>query len=150
MPLEDVPPGNYVARAMVRARGEVVAERTRQVQVLPGVAPAAGEEGADGHTWTPLEIIQGDLAKRYLAWIGERAKGTPAAGAAALAAANRWEQMELELQRAAKADGVAPHALQGLALFVREDYTAAAAALTLAGDAEPDSALHAVLPRLGA
>lgn len=141
MPLEDVPPGDYVARAVVRARGEVIAERTRQVQVLPGVAPAAGEEAADGHTWTPLEIIQGDLAKRYIAWLGERAKGTPSAGAAALAAANRWEQMELELERAATAGGVAPHALKGLALFVREEYAAAAAALTLAGDAAPDSAL---------
>jgi hypothetical protein len=88
-----------------------------------------------------LEIIQGDLAKRYIAWLGERAKGTPSAGAAALAAANRWEQMELELQRAANAGGVAPHALKGLALFVREEYAAAAAALTLAGDAAPDSAL---------
>ncbi len=141
MPLEDVPPGDYVARAVVRARGEVIAERTRQVQVLPGVAPAAGEEAADGHTWTPLEIIQGDLAKRYIAWLGERAKGTPSAGAAALAAANRWEQMELELERAATAGGVAPHALKGLALFVREEYAAAAAALTLAGEAAPDSAL---------
>ena len=141
MPLEEVPPGDYVARAVVRARGEVIAERTRQVQVLPGVAPAAGEEAADGHTWTPLEIIQGDLAKRYIAWLGERARGTPSAGAATLAAANRWEQMELELQRTANAGGVAPHALKGLALFVREEYAAAAAALTLAGDAAPDSAL---------
>lgn len=144
MPLADVAPGDYIARAIVRAGGEVIGERTRQVQVLPGTAPAADlDPTAASQTWAPMEIIQGQLARQYIAWLGERARGTPAASAAALAAADRWEQLELELQRATTATGVAPHALKGLALFVREDYAAAAAALTLARDAAPDHALTA-------
>ena len=67
-------------------------------------------------------------------------RGTTAASAVSLAAANRWEQIELDLQRSA-ATGVAAPALRGLALFVREQYAAAAAALTTAWDAAPDNAL---------
>lgn len=144
MPIESVPPGDYIVHAVVRAAGEVVGERTRQVEILPGNAPEAAAEGATGgSTWTPLEVIQGNLGKQYIAWLGERAKGTSAAGAAALAAANRWEQMELELPRAAGTAGVTHRALKGLALFVREDYAAAAVELTLAGEAAPESALTA-------
>jgi VWFA-related protein len=144
MPLADVAPGAYIARAIVRAGGEVIGERTRQVQVLAGEAPAADFDATAGsQTWAPMEIIQGQLARQYIAWLGERAKGTAAAPAAALAAADRWEQLELELQRAPNAGGVAQHALKGLALFVREDYAGAAAALTLARDAAPDHALTA-------
>ena len=144
LPLEDVPPGDYIAHAVVRADGEVVGERTRQVEVLAGNAPTVTDEASTGgNTWTPLEIIQGTLAKQYIAWLGERATGTSAARAAALAAANGWEQAELDLRRTAQTADVAPHALRGLALFVREDYAAAAAALTLASDAAPDSALTA-------
>lgn len=144
MPLDDVPPGDYIAHAVVRADREVVAERTRQVEILAGTAPPALDEAdTGGNTWTPLEILQGDLAKQYLAWLGERAKGTTLAGAVTLAAANRWEQMEFDLQHAATPAGVAALALRGLARFVREDYPAAAASLTLASNAAPDSALTA-------
>lgn len=144
LPLEQVPPGEYVARAVVRARGEIVGERTRQVEVLAGTAPVAAEHaGATAHAgWTPLDVLQGDLARQYIAWLGDRARNTPHAGAAALAAANRWEQLELDLRPAAH-DGVAPHALRGLALFAREQYADAAAALRLASQAAPDSALTA-------
>jgi Tfp pilus assembly protein PilF len=114
------------------------------VEILSGTAPPAIEDAdTGGTTWTPLEILQGDLAKQYLAWLGERAKGTTTATAVTLAAANRWEQLELDLQHTAGTDGVAAHALRGLARFVREDYPAAAASLTLASRAAPESALTA-------
>ncbi|MBY0496811.1 MAG: VWA domain-containing protein [Cyanobacteria bacterium] len=141
MPLAGVAPGDYVARAVVRSRGEVIGERVRQVEVLAGEAPPA-ETHASANIWTPLDILQGDLARRYVSWLADRARGTSVAGAAALAAANRWEQLELQLRRE-PANGVAPDGLKGLALFAREEYGAAAAALRLASGAAPDNALTA-------
>ena len=144
MPLDDVPPGDYLAHAVVRAGREVVGERTRQVEILAGRAPDAPEGiVTGGNTWTPLEIIQGDLGRGYVAWIGQQAAGSPVSGAAALAAANQWERVELDVRRIGSSVGVAAPALTGLALFAREDYAAAAAALTRARDAAPDSALTA-------
>jgi VWFA-related protein len=145
MPLEQVPPGDYIARAVVRSRGEIVGERTRQVEVLAGDAPAVTEDpDSTAGAWTPLDILQGDLARRYLAWLGDRANGTPAAAAVGFATANRWEQVELDLQRSTGPAGVVLHALKGLALFAREQYPDAAASLRLASAAAPDSALTAV------
>ncbi|HVL68838.1 MAG TPA: VWA domain-containing protein [Vicinamibacterales bacterium] len=145
LPLTNVAPGDYTAHAIVRARGEIVGERTRQVEVLAGTAPAVTAEtaAATAATWAPIEIVRGDLARRYIAWLSERAKGTPAAAAAAHAAANRWEQVEAEARRVADPANAAGHALLGLALFVREDYAGAAEALKRASDAAPDNALTA-------
>jgi hypothetical protein len=144
MPLESVSPGAYVAHAIVRAGGEIVGERTRQIDVLAGHAPvvAAGTASAPAATWVPMQVIQGDLARQYIAALAARAKGTPAAAAAGHALANRWEQVEAETRASADA-GSATSALRGLALFVREDYTAAAAALQAARTAGPDDALTA-------
>jgi VWFA-related protein len=144
LPLDNVAPGAYVAHAIVRAGGEIVGERTRQVDVLAGTAPApvAGTASAPPATWTPMEVIRGDLARKYVASLAARAKGTPAAAAAGHALNNRWEQVEVETRASADA-GSATSALRGLALFVREDYTAAASALQAARTADPDDALTA-------
>ena len=144
MPLDSVPPGPYVAHAIVRARGEIVAERTRQIDVLAGAAPAvvAGTAAVPAATWAPMQIIQGDLARKYVAALAVRAKGTPAEAAAAHAVANRWEQVETETSRSTD-NAAATSALRGLALFVREEYAGAAAALQAAREAGPDDALTA-------
>lgn len=142
MPLEQVAPGNYIARAVVRSRGEVIAERTRQVEILAGMPPADDHAAAAANTWTPIDIMQGDLARRYITQLAEHAKGTPQASAAALAAANRWEEAELDLRRSA-GDGLVAHAVQGLALFAREQYAAAAQSLIRAQAAAPNDALTA-------
>lgn len=144
LPLADVQPGDYLAHAVVTARGEVVAERTRQVQVLEGRAPAA--TAADTHqtateTISPAEVARGDLARTYIAALRSRAQGTPAAEAARRAVEGRWEHVELELGRLASDAGVVAQALRGFALFVREDYSGAAAALEQARTAEPQNAL---------
>ena len=55
MPLATVPPGEYIAHAIVSSRGEVVAERTRQVDVLPGDAPPASAD-VPRTVIPPLEI----------------------------------------------------------------------------------------------
>jgi tetratricopeptide (TPR) repeat protein len=142
VPLESVPPGEYVAHAIVRAGGEVVGERTRHVEVLEGRAPAATAR-AGGASVAPIEIVRGDLARRYLAWVRQRAQSTSASEAARLAGLGRWEQVEVELGRAGGEPGIAAHALRGLSLFVREDYAGAASALGQAFDAAPDNALTA-------
>jgi VWFA-related protein len=144
LPLGEVPPGEYLAHAVVIARGEVVAERTRQVQVLEGQAPAA--TAADTHqtttdTTSPVEVARGDLARTYIAALRTRAQGTASAEAARRAAEGRWEHVELELARLAGETGVVPQALRGFALFVREDYAGAAAALEQARASEPQNAL---------
>lgn len=142
MPLEQVPPGAYVAHAIVRSGREIVGERTRQIDVLSGTAPEAAAPTGTTNTWRPTEIIQGELARTFVASLAAAAKGTPAAAAAAHAVANRWEQVEAETGRGADANRVTL-ALRGLAFFVREDYAGAATNLKAAREAGPDSALMA-------
>ena len=145
LPLRDVPPGHYLAHAVVTARGEVVAERTRQVEVLEGHAPAHTDADAapiTPETVSPLEVTRGDLARSYIGWLNNRAQGTPAAEAAKLAGEGRWPEVELALRRLSD-DSAVVRALRGLALFSREDYEGAARALEEARDAEPHSALTA-------
>ncbi len=126
VPLTGIAPGNYMAHAVVSARGEVVAERTRHVEVLAGRAPAIPI--TETPAASPVEVTRGDLAKRYLADIQKRAQGTPAADAARRGIEGRWEEVELSLRRLTT-DTAATHALRGFALFAREDYSGAAAAL---------------------
>ncbi|MDQ3170769.1 MAG: VWA domain-containing protein [Acidobacteriota bacterium] len=147
LPLTSVPPGNYLVHAVVRARGEIVGERTRQVEVLAGNAPAAVAAVVDGPaaalTVSPIDIVRGDLGQRYIGVLAHVATGTPSAPAAAHAVAGRWEEAALQLQRQASDPGFAAQGLLGLAMFVREDYAAGAAALTRAFEADKTSALTA-------
>lgn len=136
LPLASVPPGSYVAHAIVRSGGEIIGERTRQIEVLPGRGPVATEPAA--RPVTAAAVVRGDLARRYLAWLGQRARGQAIEGVR-LATLGRWEEVEAKLPPAGDADVVTP-ALRGLALFVREDYAGAATALTQAFDAAPDNA----------
>jgi tetratricopeptide (TPR) repeat protein len=142
MPLDGVAPGAYLVRATVRAGGEIVGERTRQIDILAGSAPvaAAGTAVAPAATWSPLQIIQGDLARKYVASLASKAKGTAAEAAAAHAVANRWEQVEAATARTTDANWVT-HALRGLALFVREEYSGATSALEAARNAGATDAL---------
>jgi len=140
MPLEAVAPGDYLAHAIVTARGEVVAERTRQVEVLEGRAPVTAPVDARrgvATTVAPVEVTRGKLGQTYIASLQKRAQGTPFAEAARHAVDGRWEAVELALKTGGEESDVA-HALRGFALFVREDYAGAAAELRraqeLAGD----------------
>lgn len=147
LPLRDVAPGNYQVHATVRARGEIVAERTRQVEVLAGNAPAAiaaiVDAPASALTVSPIDIVQGELGQRYVGVLAHVATGTPAAPAAAHAVANRWEEAGLQLRPLQQDPGFAVQGLSGLARFVREDYAGGAEALAAALKADPTSALTA-------
>lgn len=150
VPLEGVAPGSYVAHAIVRARGEIVAERTRHLEVLAGSAPA---EAPAAVAVSPIEIVRGELARKYIASLQQRAASTPFATAAQRAVDQQWELVEAALSGAAlQPGGAAPegprtnaivHALRGLAQFVREDYASAAGSFDLALAADPDNALTA-------
>lgn len=138
LPLTDVPPGSYIARATVRSRGEVIAERTRQVDILEGHAPDAPPLPPVA----PHEIIRGVIAQRYLISLRERATGTEWATAAGHATGQRWELVEVSLGTP-PTDAAVPQALLGLARFAREDFMTAAAALDRAFAADNTNALCA-------
>lgn len=127
LPLTQVPPGEYLAHATVSAGGEVVAERTRHVEVLAGRAPLA-DPSTRGEAASAADVARGDVARQYLAAIQGRTQGTPAADAARRATDGRWEEVELSLRRLTT-ENADTHALRGFALFAREDYAAAAASL---------------------
>lgn len=137
LPLTGVPPGDYIAHAVVTARGEVVAERTRQVEVLGGRAPVVAT--APVKSVSPLEVTRGDLGQKYIAMIQQRARGTAASEAAAHAARGRWEEVEAAVAKLAGDDSVQTHALRGFALFVRENYSGAATELGRALDLDQNA-----------
>lgn len=145
LPLEGVEPGDYVVHAIVRARGEIVAHRTRQVEVLDASSAVATEPqpGVTVERVSPADVVTGELGRRYLDLLLGRARGTPAEETARRATEHRWELVELQLQRLSSPDGSVVPALRGLALFVREDFGGAAAALKMALEAEPQNALTA-------
>ncbi len=139
LPLTGVAPGSYMAQAVVSAAGEVVAERTRHVEILAGAAPAPAAGAVVAPAVSPLEIMRGELARKYIGWLAQRAQGTPMADVARRAGEGRWEEVDLAMRRTPDDKGATASALRGLSMFVREDYAAAAAALQVALDAESNA-----------
>ena len=135
LPLTNVPPGHYVAHAVVAAKGEIVAERTRHVEVLQGAAPPLAPSAA-ASVVAPIEIARGELGRKYVAWLAGRLKGTALADAGRQAVAGRWEEADLALRTRSDDSSSAAEALRGFTLFVREDYANAAAALQRSFNAE--------------
>jgi VWFA-related protein len=62
MPLSDLEPGQYVARAVVRVKGEIVADLRRPVEVIRGAAPAAAVSRPDSRRASA--VLDGEIAKR--------------------------------------------------------------------------------------
>ncbi|HEX4932661.1 MAG TPA: hypothetical protein VFV33_05735, partial [Gemmatimonadaceae bacterium] len=137
LPRASVPPGEYIAHAVVSSRGEIVAERVRQVDVLAGNAPPVATT-AVRTVVAPLEIMRGELARQYLRALQQRASDKVVSDAAAKALQARWEEVEIGLGKVAE-PSPASDALRGLTSFVREDYPGAAAALQKAFDRENDA-----------
>jgi tetratricopeptide (TPR) repeat protein len=142
LPLDGIQPGEYTAHAIVKARGEIVAERTRHVEVLNASGPLTTGDSLVAERVSPLDILGGDLGHRYIEWLQGRAKA-PEVNVARHAREQQWEQVELLVQRVPDQTGVVARALRGLALFAREDFEGAASALKLAFDSEPQSSLTA-------
>lgn len=143
IPLEGVPPGEYVARALVRAWGETVAELTREVEVLEGPAPPAP---ATGEAPSPREVVDGEPARELLAALAARApRDGPVARAARAALVGFWDRVE-PVVAAGSATSVADgRILQGLARMAAGDFESAASWLEAAAAETEDARLAFVL-----
>ncbi len=77
MSLEGLEPGAYTAHAIVRSRGETVAERTRQVQILDARSgiPTEGDPAVPFERVTPLDVVTGDLAPQIYRLVADPRQG---------------------------------------------------------------------------
>jgi hypothetical protein len=64
VPLERLAAGTYVARVVVRAKGEVVADLRRPVDVILGRAPAPS--AAPANSTRPRSVLDSDIARRLI------------------------------------------------------------------------------------
>ncbi len=140
MPLSGVPPGEYVARARVRSRGETVTELLRQVEVVGGVAPA--EAAPPVERVTPKMILGGELSRRFVSSIAQAVSDPSLKAAAAQAQIGAWGNVPALLGPAGSPGSKTAeyHALLGLAQFAGERYDDSAASLDAALAVAPNSA----------
>lgn len=117
IPLQGVPPGEYLVRATVRSGRETAAELLRDVVVAPGSRPAAAPAPPAGipASFDPNALLQGDVARRIAASMRERLAARPA-------------------------DHVAALADKAFSQFAARDYASAAAAWKTCLDEEPQHA----------
>jgi len=66
LPLESIPAGMYLARATVKSGADTLAEVDREVDVRPGRRPATAADTSDTGTLDARELVNGDLARRYV------------------------------------------------------------------------------------
>jgi len=147
VPLEGLAPGAYVAHAVIRVQGEVVADLRRPVDIAAGEPPPAPERRD-----RPRDVLDGDMARRLIQQAARANASAAARRAAADAGRGEWASVMATLDAAPLTDPDAS-ALRGLALIAREQYREAATVLGLTFDAHPDDpALAFVLgwARLGA
>lgn len=140
MPLGGVPPGEYVARARVRSRGETVAELMRQVEIAAGASPA--DAAPRPERVTPKMILGGELSRRFVSSIADAVSERPLKSAAEQARIGAWENVTALLGPAGApgAKTAAYHALLGLAQFAGERYDESAASLEAALALDPGAA----------
>ena len=139
MPLTGVEPGEYVARATLRGHGETVTEVMRQVEVLPGRAPA-GPASLEERV-TPLMVVNGELGHRFVARIKETSNDPGVANALDAASRGAWDKVIEALPGADDGHGAAGHALRGLAFFAAARFEDAEQAMGRASALDPQSAL---------
>jgi VWFA-related protein len=145
LPLNAVTPGDYVVRATVREGSETVAELTREVQVLPGNAPAPVstaklDAGAYPAAFAPEDVLGGEFAQRYIRSLADAARGTTYQTAADQAMRGAWSAVEPSLGVAPASSDRAWFGLRGLARYSRREYSIAADDLRIAAG-EPPAAL---------
>ncbi len=145
IPVQGIPPGEYVVRATVRSGSETAAELVREVQILAGSPPATPPRAATATdsiltNFDPTAVLGGEVVRRYIDEIERRASGQPLQKAFALARAGKWAEVETAVPSGlASAEA---RALVGMSRFARREYAAAAiewraCAELGAGDARP-------------
>jgi len=140
MPLEKLAAGAYVARAIVRVDGEVVADMGRPVDIIDGVVPelppAPTSAGAKG-------VLNGEIVARLVRHAATLPD--PVLKKAAIEAGNgQWSAVLTTTATLPAADAVGQR-LRGLALMGRDDYAAAAASLSASFDIRPEADVAFVL-----
>ena len=144
IPVEDVPPGEYLVRATVRSGAEQVAELLREVTVLAGARPAptaAAEPVAPAPSlqeFAPGAVLGGEIVKRYVEDLATRAAGQALERAAAEARLARWAEIEAAMPAGLRSADA--QALIGLSRFSRRDFPGAATAWQAAVDADATNA----------
>ncbi len=145
LPLSDIPPGDYIAHAVIRAGGEVVGDLRRQLQVVDGMRPAdtaarspkAREAAAIPTTPPARDVLRGAIVKSMV----DHALTSPVANvrqAAGEAQAGRWTNVaDLTSSVATDPDAVR---LRALARLDRQDYPGAAADLEQLFERQPTDA----------
>ncbi len=140
LPLSGLEAGDYVAHAVVRSRGEVVADLRRELEVVDGVRPAPAPTPAPELPTMPRarDVLSGIGAERLIE-AASRSTNDAVRRAAAFATANDWSRVGPALTSVPATDSRAA-GLRALACFDGEDYAAAAALLATAFDASPSDA----------
>jgi VWFA-related protein len=145
LPLGGVPAGEYRLRATVKAKGETVADCERAVVVRAGAPqPSSGPESAAPSELTPTDILDGEVAQRFVASLGQMAGASDLKKAAGLAAGRSWDGVAGAVSAAA-ANTMAGRALRGMGLFAKRQYADAVVDLQAALDLDPKSAVTAFL-----
>ena len=141
LPLQGIQPGEYVVRAVVRAGSDTAAEVLRDVAIVSGTAPPPPAVAPSAPP-DPSRLLEGEVARQWIAGLRKRAAGTPLQEASAAAARSDWPAVESAL---AKGGSTLPDAaaLLGLARFGQHDYAAAAVALKGYTSGHPDDATAA-------
>jgi VWFA-related protein len=136
IPLDGVPPGEYVARARVVVGGEAVVERTRAVEVLAGLPPPAPVSSAAP---SPREVVHGEPVRALLHDMVEAFDGA-VARAARLALAGYWDRVEPLVAAGPIANTGPACTLRGLARLAAGDFDQAVPALEAAAAVQADDA----------
>lgn len=138
VPLGGVRPGEYVARALVRAHNDTVAERTREVEVLAGPRPEVPSPAPA--PLRPQEVVQGEPARQLLRDAAQHIRAGAITQAIALALAGSWDRVEPLLPASADAKGSPVLLLRGLSRLAAGDFDAAARFLEACVTADPRNA----------
>ncbi|MEZ5292731.1 MAG: VWA domain-containing protein [Vicinamibacterales bacterium] len=132
LPLDGLAPGQYVARGVVTAGGRIVAELSREIEVLagppaaPSARPTTGAGATDPRLVDPRSVLDGAVAKATL----DRARLAAAAAGLAtdafgIAASAGWDRLDGGIEPATGAAPSGQRLLAGMARFARRDFTGA-------------------------
>jgi VWFA-related protein len=141
IPLDGVSPGDYLARATLRSRGETVTSVVRQFELSAAAPPAATAPSTAVQRITPTLILSGDMARQFVTAIGASAgSNLQLKRAADHAAQGTWPEVSRLLAQPSSSQPFGYQSLRGLALFAGERYDEAAVALEGALLVQPKSA----------
>ncbi|MCA1560969.1 MAG: VWA domain-containing protein, partial [Acidobacteria bacterium] len=140
LPLEHVEPGDYIARAVVRQGADQVGAVVREVRVVEGNAPVAHVPRAP---IDPIDVLGGEIARRYVQQLREATAATPHGPAGAAAANGDWQKVRAVTRDLGDGAIAAAWALRGLSEFAGRAYGPARSSLKRAFDTDPRQPLAA-------